>query len=92
MITTKLKRLSKINTDLKKQALKPITANNAEMGSIKLFKIIYMKMYNLTNQFILAPINSQLFTPVYKLTKTIDHLIEIYLLTKCWLVSTDEFL
>ena len=85
---------------LKSGNTKLITANNTELDSTKLPKIIgeytpgylYMtvKIHKLNHP--LRPIISQIYTPIYELTKTIKQLISPYLPSKYNIKSTHELM
>ena len=98
---TKFKKLNKNPTNqLKSKINKLITANNAELNSIKLPKIIgdykpgylygTVKIHKPNHP--LRPIISQIPTPIYQLTKTIKQLILPYLPSKCNIKSTHELI
>ena len=99
--TNKFKRLSKDTTDnLKKSVNALISANNAEIGSKKLTKITgeYKPGYLYGTVKIhkpgapLRPIISQIPTPVYNISKTLNEIISPYIPSKYSVNSTDEFL
>ena len=86
---TKFKKLDKNPTNqLKSKINKLITANNAELNSTKLPKIIGDYKPNHP----LRPIISQIPTPIYQLTKTIKQLISPYLPSKYNIKSTHELI
>ena len=98
---TKFKKLNKNPTNqLKSKINKLITANNAELNSIKLPKIIgdykpgylygTVKIHKPNHP--LRPIISQIPTPIYQLTKTIKQLISPYLPSKYNIKSTHELI
>ena len=97
----KKKKLNKNPTNqLKSKINKLITANNAELNSTKLPKIIgdykpgylygTVKIHKPNHP--LRPIISQIPTPIYQLTKTIKQLISPYLPRKYNIKSTHELI